>query len=191
MLTLLLACATTPEPAPEPAVSPVPVPGPMPNWTAPAPQISELDNGGTLWVLADSDLPLVSLRIVFPGGAATDPEESPGAAYMAGLLMEEGAPLRAQWQRELQAMRDRIRGVRAALRAELERVRAGGEGRSWAHITEQRGMFALAGLSPRQCEWLCDHSVYLPRSGRICVAALSVAQCPALAEAIRRAIDEC
>ena len=91
MLTLLLACATTPEPAPEPAVSPIPVPGPMPTWTAPAPQISELDNGGTLWVLADSDLPLVSLRIVFPGGAATDSEESPGAAYMAGLLMEEGA----------------------------------------------------------------------------------------------------
>ena len=91
ILSLLLACATTPEPAPEPAVSPVPVPGPMPSWTAPTPQARELPNGSTLWVLPDSDLPLISLRIVFPGGAATDPQESPGAAYMAGLLMEEGA----------------------------------------------------------------------------------------------------
>lgn len=91
MLSLLLACATTPEPPVEPAVSPIPLPGPMPSWTAPTPQTSELDNGAALWVLPDSDLPLISLRIVFPGGAATDPQEAPGAAFMAGLLMEEGA----------------------------------------------------------------------------------------------------
>ncbi|MEC7241699.1 MAG: pitrilysin family protein [Myxococcota bacterium] len=91
IVSLLLACATVQEPAPEPSVSPIPQPGPTPEWTAPAPQVSDLDNGAKLWVLPDSDLPLISLRIVFPGGAATDPEGAAGAAYMAGLLMEEGA----------------------------------------------------------------------------------------------------
>ena len=94
IVSLLLACATLPEPAPEQTVSPIPVPGPTPAWTAPVPQVSELDNGAKLWVLSESELPLISLRIVFPGGAATDPEGAPGAAYMAGLLMEEGAGAR-------------------------------------------------------------------------------------------------
>ena len=91
ILALLWACASTPDVALEPAPSPIPNPGPMPSWTPPAPLASQLDNGAGLWVLADNDLPLISLRIVFPGGSATDPEESPGAAFMAGLLMEEGA----------------------------------------------------------------------------------------------------
>lgn len=91
MLALLWACATTPEVAPEPAVSPIPAPGPMPDWAPPAPEVSTMENGSDLWVIHDRELPLISLRIVFPGGAVTDPENASGAAFMAGLLMEEGA----------------------------------------------------------------------------------------------------
>jgi predicted Zn-dependent peptidase len=72
-------------------VDPVPVPGELPSWTPPAPSVSALPNGAGLWFLEDDTLPLVSLRIVFPGGAGLDPKKAPGAMWMAGLMLEESA----------------------------------------------------------------------------------------------------
>lgn len=47
------------------------------------------------------------------------------------------------------AVVDTCAGTVQALRAELERIGAGG-GRDWSHVTTQIGMFAFTGLSARQ-----------------------------------------
>lgn len=91
ILALLWACATTPTPAPETPVSLVPVPGEMPDWSPPTPTVSQLGNGADLWLVADTSLPMVSVRIVFPGGAGLESDKAPGAMWMAGLMMEESA----------------------------------------------------------------------------------------------------
>jgi zinc protease len=91
ILALLWACATTPSPAPEAPVSLIPVPGEMPDWSPPIPDVSALGNGADLWLFADSSLPLVSVRIVFPGGAGLESDKAPGAMWMAALMMEESA----------------------------------------------------------------------------------------------------
>jgi len=91
ILALLWACATTPPTVSEAVIDPVPVPGDLPEWSPPAPVVSDLPNGSSLWLLQEDSVPLVSIRIVFPGGSALDPEKAPGAMWMAALMMEESA----------------------------------------------------------------------------------------------------
>jgi aspartate aminotransferase len=75
------------------------------------------------------------------------------------------------WKRELKAMADRILEVRGLLRRGLEEKGTPG---TWAHITDQIGMFSFTGLSVRQCETLMNqHHIYLLMSGRISMAGLN------------------
>jgi len=48
---------------------------------------------------------------------------------------------------ELKGMADRIIGMRAQLKAGLERE---GSSRNWQHITDQIGMFCFTGLKPNE-----------------------------------------
>jgi aromatic-amino-acid transaminase len=81
------------------------------------------------------------------------------------------AELRALWERELAAMRERIRGMREQLVAGLAK-RA--PGRDFGHILRQRGMFSYSGLDRAQVERLRrEYSIYAVDTGRICVAALN------------------
>ena len=79
--------------------------------------------------------------------------------------------LRALWEEELEAMRERIRAMRQAL---LARLRAAGAPGDLDYITRQKGMFSYSGLSTPQMQQLRSESgVYGLDSGRICVAALN------------------
>ena len=94
MLSLLWACASTPQIELHPAetvVSEVPVPGALPNWQPPVPTVMQMENGAALWVHADNRLPLVSIRLVFPGGSTADPLDAPGAHFMAARMMQESS----------------------------------------------------------------------------------------------------
>ena len=55
------------------------------------PQVRTLDNGAALWVLPESSLPLVSLQVYVPGGAASDPDNKPGLTALADELLVHGA----------------------------------------------------------------------------------------------------
>jgi len=91
------------------------------------------------------------------------------------------AELRALWEQELAAMRDRIRAMRVSLVAELEAIGVPGYG----FIAEQVGMFSYSGLSAEQMQALrADHAVYGTDAGRICVAALNPSNVAAVAAAI-------
>jgi|GEM_PF-6527446 len=94
MLSLLWACATTPQievQTAEMVVSDVPVPGELPNWKPPVPTVMDMENGAALWVHADNSLPLVSIRWVFPGGSGADPEGAAGSHFLAGRMMQESS----------------------------------------------------------------------------------------------------
>jgi aromatic-amino-acid transaminase len=81
--------------------------------------------------------------------------------------------LNAFWRRELQGMRERMKSMRAALRRALETAVPDQE---FAYLTEQRGMFSYTGLKAEEVDFLREErSIYLIRSGRICVAGLNEA----------------
>jgi len=92
-----------------------------------------------------------------------------GGALVAAVL---GTPeLRSAWEAELGAMRERIKSMREALVAGLERRLPG---RDFAFVRRQRGMFSYSGLSPAQIDRLrSEFGIYALSTGRICVAALN------------------
>jgi aromatic-amino-acid transaminase len=103
-----------------------------------------------------------------------------GGALVAAVLGDAG--LRTKWESELDAMRDRIKAMRAALVAGLSRHLPGTD---FSFVQRQRGMFSYSGLSAAQIERLRkDFAIYALTSGRICVAALNRKNVDTVAEAI-------
>lgn len=103
-----------------------------------------------------------------------------GAAIVTRILRDEN--LRKIWIDELDAMRDRMRGLRQLL-SEALNVQ-GGEAMA-AAIVNQNGMFSTLPLNPDHAERLRDeHAVYLMPSGRINIAGANTSNIPKLAEAI-------
>jgi aromatic-amino-acid transaminase len=103
-----------------------------------------------------------------------------GGQVVAMIL---GTPaLRAQWEKELGGMRERIKSIRKAL---VERVRAIAPNLDFSFVLQQRGLFSYSGLTPAQVEKLRkDYSIYAVESGRVCVAALNKSNVDYVAEAI-------
>ncbi len=79
--------------------------------------------------------------------------------------------LRKLWIDEVRGMRDRIREMRRALRASLEKNLPGF---SFGHITQARGMFSYTGLAPKAVVRLrAEHGVYLVGAGRLCMTGVN------------------
>ncbi len=92
------------------------------------------------------------------------------AARIVSHVLGE-ADLRALWEAEVAAMRERIAAMRRLLHARLSALLPG---RNFGYFLSQRGMFSYTGLSAAQVDRLRDeHAVYLIRSGRMCVAGLN------------------
>jgi aspartate/tyrosine/aromatic aminotransferase len=103
-----------------------------------------------------------------------------GAGIVETVLAD--AQLRAQWEVELAAMRDRINGMRRLL---VDTMQTLAPRHDFSFIARQRGMFSFSGLSPQQVEELrSKHSIYVVGSGRINVAGIT----PSNAERLCRAI---
>ncbi len=103
-----------------------------------------------------------------------------GAQVVATVLATPA--LRALWEQELAAMRERIRAMRELL---VARLRAAGARGDLDYITRQKGMFSYSGLDAAQMQRLrSEFGVYGVDSGRICVAALNERNIDAVARAI-------
>lgn len=90
--------------------------------------------------------------------------------------------LRALWEKELGAMRTRIKEMRVAL---VEKLKSKGVQRDFGFITQQVGMFSYSGLTKDQMVRLRNEfGVYGIESGRICVAALNSKNIDYVAESI-------
>ena len=92
--------------------------------------------------------------------------------------------LRALWEEELAAMRQRIKQMRRALQ---DKLAAAGVRRDLGFITQQRGMFSYSGLNAAQMQRLrSEFGIYGVDSGRICVAALNGRNIDAVVGAIAK-----
>ena len=90
--------------------------------------------------------------------------------------------LRALWEADVAAMRERILSMRRSLHAILA---AKLPGRELGYFLSQRGMFSYTGLSAAQVDRLREEfAVYLIRSGRLCIAGLNTGNVEATAQAM-------
>ena len=106
------------------------------------------------------------------------------AGIVSGVLMDPA--LRASWEAEVSAMRERIAAMRRSLYGVLSAKRPG---RDFGYFLSQRGMFSYTGLSAAQVDRLREEfGVYLVRSGRLCVAGLNTGNVERTATAIAAVI---
>ncbi|MDR2678460.1 MAG: aspartate/tyrosine/aromatic aminotransferase [Zoogloeaceae bacterium] len=109
----------------------------------------------------------------------SNPPTHGGAVVAAVLTTPE---LRALWETELTAMRNRIRDMRSGL---VDALKAAGVQQDFSFIAQQRGMFSFTGLTKEQVERLkTEFGIYAVTSGRINVAALNQRNLPVVAKAI-------
>ena len=105
---------------------------------------------------------------------------STGALLVENVL--NNADLTAQWQAELQEMRERIIKMRELLNAKLS---AALPERDFSYLVKQQGMFSYTGLTGEQVDILKDkYGIYLVRSGRMCAAGLNLNNIDYVAESI-------
>jgi len=90
--------------------------------------------------------------------------------------------LMSLWDRELGAMRDRIKDMRKLL---VDQVQQRVPGFDFSFVLKQRGMFSYSGLNKDQVHRLRgEYSIYAIDTGRICVAALNSKNVGYVADAI-------
>ncbi len=83
--------ASTTPPAEADALGPKPEPATGAPYKAPAPVVYTAANGVTVWLLERHTLPVVSIVVGVPSGAASDPAARPGLAYASATMLDEGA----------------------------------------------------------------------------------------------------
>jgi aromatic-amino-acid transaminase len=94
--------------------------------------------------------------------------------------------LRALWEKELAAMRVRIKQMRVAM---VEKLKAAGVKQDMGFISQQVGMFSYSGLTKDQMVRLRDEfGVYGLDSGRICVAALNTKNIDYVTQSIAKVV---
>jgi aromatic-amino-acid transaminase len=96
------------------------------------------------------------------------------------------AGLRAQWEGEVTAMRERIASMRSLF---VESLKQAGVPGDFSFIARQKGMFSFSGLTAPQVQRLRDEfAVYAVGSGRINVAGMNETTMPVLVDAIKAVI---
>ncbi len=108
-----------------------------------------------------------------------------GAKVVAAIL--NSPELRAEWETEVAAIRERIRAVRTRF---VQELRAQGVKKDFSFIERQNGMFSFTGLTKEQVQALRDqHSVYVVETGgRINVAGMTEANLPSLCKSIAQVL---
>ncbi|MCB9545739.1 MAG: insulinase family protein [Myxococcales bacterium] len=92
----LAACGAKPPPPVD--RSGLPAPKADPGWAPPAVETWTLANGMEVWFLRQAQAPLLSLQIIFPGGASADPQGKAGLTSLVADMLDEGAAGRTSLQ---------------------------------------------------------------------------------------------
>src|SRR5438309_1507259 len=126
---------------------------------------------------------LSQLKRVVRGNYSNPPTH--GGQIVASVLASP--ELRAQWEQELGAMRDRIKRMRLEL---VSKIKQRVPSANFSFVLTQRGMFSYSGLSKAQVQRLrAEYSIYAIDTGRICVAALNSKNVDYVADAIAKVIE--
>jgi aromatic-amino-acid transaminase len=108
-----------------------------------------------------------------------------GSQLAAAVL--SSPELRAEWDHELGAMRDRIKRMRLELASNIKKHAPRAD---FGFVLAQRGLFSYSGLTKEQVLRLRkEYSIYAIETGRICVAALNSGNVEYVAKAIASAIQ--
>ena len=94
--------------------------------------------------------------------------------------------LKEQWIKELKAVSQRVINIRGTLVDKLQQY----TDKDWEFIRQQRGMFALTGLSPEQVDKLALNGVFIPQNGRISVPALNPNNVDFVAQALAKTLKQ-
>ena len=115
----------------------------------------------------ETDRVLSQLKIVIRANYSNPPTH--GGQVVATVL--NTPELRALWEKELAAMRVRIKQMRSLM---VQKLKAAGVQQDMSFIEQQVGMFSYSGLTKDQMVRLRNEfSVYGTDTGRMCVAALN------------------
>ena len=118
------------------------------------------------------------LKVAIRTNYSTPP--SHGALLVSAILGDPA--LRAEWETELDAMRDRIKRMRQGLVARL----AGNNARDFGRFLHQRGLFSYSGLDAARMDRLkAEFGIYGVSDGRLCMAALTERTLDRVADGIR------
>ena len=108
-----------------------------------------------------------------------------GAATVATVLTDPA--LRAEWNGEVDGMRNRISQMRAMFIAGMKAANAS---RDFSFLSAQKGMFSYSGLNSMQADWLKkERGIYIVGTGRINVAGMATSTMPTLCEAIAECLQ--
>jgi aromatic-amino-acid transaminase len=125
---------------------------------------------------------LSQLKIVIRANYSNPPTH--GGQVVAMVL--NSPELRALWEKELAAMRVRIKQMRATM---VEKLKAAGIKQDMSFITQQVGMFSYSGLTKDQMVRLrSEFGVYGTDTGRMCVAALNSKNIDYVCQAIAKVL---
>ncbi len=103
-----------------------------------------------------------------------------GARLVTMILTDDA--LRADWQAELEDVRQSMLGLRSQLAGELQRL--SGSDR-FGFLAQHRGMFSRLGTTPEKVEKLrVEHGIYMVGDSRMNIAGLNAQTVPILAKAI-------
>ena len=109
-----------------------------------------------------------------------------GARCVSTILSDPA--LRADWQAELEEVRQGMLELRRQLAEELRRLT---NSDAFDFVAAHRGMFSRLGLTPEQVETLkTDHAIYMVGDSRINIAGLNRDTVPVLARAIAEVIGD-
>lgn len=108
-----------------------------------------------------------------------------GGLIVATILSDP--ELKALWEGEVAAMRERLAGMRKLF---VEKMLQYCPELDFSFIEKQHGMFSFSGLAPDQVAWLRnERSIYIVGSGRINTAGIRESNVDYLCESIRAALE--
>jgi zinc protease len=89
----------------------LPKAGPNPSFALPAIEKTKLSNGLNVWIVKQSELPIVSMNMVFNSGGTIDPKDRAGLASFTANLLDSGTKTRSAVQiaNELQSIGANLR----------------------------------------------------------------------------------
>ena len=126
--------------------------------------------GAATFVTSDEQVALrVSSQVkkVIRANYSSPPQH--GFSVVATILSD--AELRAQWELEVKAMRERLSGLRTSF---ADTLAAKGVKQDFGFIKRQKGMFSFSGLSKAQVLELREkYAIYIVDSGRVSVAGMN------------------
>lgn len=115
----------------------------------------------------DAAVVLTQLKSVIRSNYSNPPAH--GAKIVERVLTDPAKY--AQWVKEVDEMRSRIKAMRKTLADEMAALNAK---RDFSFVTRQNGMFSFTGLSGEQIDRLAsEFGIYAVRNGRICICGLN------------------